>query len=74
MGIAGTVATAVWALFVLEGLAVPEAWFGVFMLSGAVGGILGSMVASRLKHRLGTGPVMAISNVATSLAFSATFN
>jgi Na+/melibiose symporter-like transporter len=69
MGIAGNVATAVWALFVLEGLAVPEAWFGVFMLSGAVGGILGSVVAARLQARLGAGMVMAIMNVAASIAF-----
>ena len=69
MGIAANVATAVWALFVLEGLGVPEAWFGVFMLSGAVGGILGSMVAARLKSWLGAGTVMAITNVTASLAF-----
>jgi Na+/melibiose symporter-like transporter len=69
MGIAATVATAVWALFVLEGLGVPEAWFGVFMLSGAVGGILGSLVAARLKLRLGAGMVMAITNLTASLAF-----
>jgi Na+/melibiose symporter-like transporter len=69
MGICGTIATAVWALFVLEGLGVPEAWFGVFMLSGAVGGILGSMVAARLKEWLGAGMVMAVMNVLASLAF-----
>ncbi|MDQ4137704.1 MAG: MFS transporter [Actinomycetota bacterium] len=69
MGIASTVATAVWALFVLKGLGVPEAWFGVFMLAGAVGGILGSMVAARLKRWLGAGMVMAVTNVTASLAF-----
>jgi Na+/melibiose symporter-like transporter len=69
MGIATSVATAVWALFVLDGLGVPEAWFGVFMLSGAVGGILGSVVTSRLKVRFGAGPVMAIANLVASLAF-----
>jgi Na+/melibiose symporter-like transporter len=69
MGIAATIATAVWALFVLEGLGVPEAWFGVFLLSGAIGGILGSMVAARLQLRLGTGLVMAVTNVTASLAF-----
>ncbi|MFC0680999.1 MFS transporter [Lysobacter korlensis] len=69
MGIAANVATAVWALFVLEGLGVPEAWFGIFMLSGAVGGILGSMVSARLKSWLGAGLVMAITNLTASLAF-----
>jgi Na+/melibiose symporter-like transporter len=69
MGIAGNVATGVWALFVLEGLGVPEAWFGIFMLSGAVGGILGSMAAARLKSWLGAGMVMAVMNVTASLSF-----
>lgn len=49
-------------LFVLERLEVPEKWFGVFMLSGAVGGILGAAVVSPLKHRFGAGPVMAAAN------------
>jgi Na+/melibiose symporter-like transporter len=69
MGVAANVATAVWVLFVLDGLGVPEAWFGVFMLSGAVGGILGSLVASKLKSRLGAGLVMALMNLAASVAF-----
>jgi Na+/melibiose symporter-like transporter len=69
MGMVATVATAVWVLFVLERLGVPESWFGVFMLSGAVGGILGSMAASRLKTLLGTGMVMAVTNLTASLAF-----
>jgi Na+/melibiose symporter-like transporter len=49
-------------LFVLERLDVPEQWFGVFMLSGAVGGIVGAVVVSPLKVRLGAGPVMAAAN------------
>ena len=34
-----------------SGCSVPEALFGVFMLSGAVGGILGAMLANRLEDR-----------------------
>lgn len=49
-------------LFVLERLAVPEQWFGVFMLSGAVGGIVGAVIVSPLKIRFGAGPVMAAAN------------
>ena len=49
-------------LFVLERLDVPEQWFGVFMLSGAVGGIVGAVVVSPLKVRFGAGPVMAAAN------------
>ncbi|KZM33579.1 MFS transporter [Oerskovia enterophila] len=49
-------------LFVLDRLDVPEQWFGVFMLSGAVGGIVGAVVVSPLKVRFGAGPVMAAAN------------
>ncbi|UTT61613.1 MFS transporter [Microcella humidisoli] len=50
-------------LFVLDTLAIPEAGFGLFLLSGAVGGLLGSVVASRLARRFGLGPVMAAMNL-----------
>ncbi len=50
-------------LFVLDTLAIPEAAFGLFLLSGAVGGLLGSVVASRLARRFGLGPVMAAANL-----------
>ncbi|GAA1741795.1 MFS transporter [Microcella frigidaquae] len=50
-------------LFVLDTLAIPEAAFGLFLLSGAVGGMLGSVVASRLARRFGLGPVMAAMNL-----------
>jgi len=50
-------------LFVLDTLAVPEAAFGLFLLSGAIGGLLGSLVASRLARRFGLGRVMAAANL-----------
>lgn len=50
-------------LFVLDTLAIPEAAFGLFLLSGAIGGLLGSVVASRLARRFGLGPVMAAMNL-----------
>lgn len=50
-------------LFVLDTLAVPEAAFGLFLLSGAIGGLLGSVIASRLARRFGLGPVMAAANL-----------
>lgn len=54
-------------LFVLDTLAIPEAAFGLFLLSGAVGGLLGSVVASRLARRCGLGPVMAAANLLAGL-------
>jgi Na+/melibiose symporter-like transporter len=63
IGIVTTAATASLVLFVLTRLGVPEALFGVFLLSGAVGGIGGSIIASRLKVRWGAGLTMAIMSV-----------
>lgn len=69
VGLAASAATASWVLFVLDRLSVPEALFGVFMLSGAVGGILGAVLANRLKTRLGAGLTMAIMSTVNGLAF-----
>ena len=68
VGIVTTAATASFVLFVLIKLEVPEAFFGVFLLSGAVGGILGSIIASRLKAAWGAGRTMAVMSVLDGLA------
>ncbi|TFD44757.1 MFS transporter [Cryobacterium frigoriphilum] len=59
-GLAFSFASASFVLFVLGPLRVPEAWFGVFMLSGAVGGIVASVYTAPLKNRLNAGPAMAL--------------
>ena len=59
-GLAMSFATASFVLFLLGPLGVPEAWFGVFILSGALGGIIASVVANPLKNRLNAGPTMAL--------------
>lgn len=68
-GIMSSAATAAAVLFVLDTLAVPEALFGVFLLSGAVGGLLGALITSRVKARLGTGLAMALGTTLAGLAF-----
>jgi len=68
VGICISAALATWVLFVLDRLAVPEAWFGAFMLSGAVGGVLGAVVVGPARNRLGAGPVMAIANLTAAAA------
>lgn len=68
-GISISAATASYVLYLVDLLGLPEALFGVFLLSGAVGGILGSMVATRLKARFGTGLTLALANIVASLAF-----
>lgn len=67
-GIGSSLAMASLVLFVLGPLGVAEEWFGVFMLSGAVGGIAGSLVADRCKRRWGTGPSSAWAMLLASLA------
>lgn len=70
IGLAFSAATAGFVLYLLERLGVPEEWFGIFMLSGAAGGIAGSVAASWFKERWGTGRAMAVANlVATSAIF-----
>jgi MFS family permease len=70
-GLAFAFATASYVLFVLNSLQVPEAWFGIFMLSGAVGGITGSVLANRLKNLWGAGTTMAVMSVLGGMTFIA---
>jgi MFS family permease len=67
-GIAYSFATASSVLFLLGPLGVPEAWFGAFMLTGAVGGLVGSVLAAPLKRRLGAGPAMALTLLVSDAA------
>jgi Na+/melibiose symporter-like transporter len=60
-------ASATLVLFVLDTLEVPEAAFGAFLLAGAAGGLLGSIVTSRVQARFGLGPVMAAANLLAGL-------
>ena len=68
LGIFTTAATASFVLFILDRLGVPEAFFGIFLLSGAIGGILGSVIANRLKAAWGTGLTMAVMSLLSGLA------
>lgn len=67
-GIMSSAALATFVLFALHKLGVPEALFGVFLLSGAVGGIVGAWLTERLKRRLGTGLAMAFASLFAGLA------
>jgi predicted MFS family arabinose efflux permease len=66
VGLMFSAATATFILFLVDDQGLPEEFFGLFMLSGAVGGILGSLVAGRLSARFGTGPTMAVANLVAS--------
>jgi MFS family permease len=65
-------ATSTFVLFVLDALGVPESWFGAFMLVGALGSLLGSLVVGRLQERFGTGRLMAATNLAGLVSLAVT--
>lgn len=69
-GLMSSAATASFVLYILDTLKVPEGLFGVFLLTGAVGGLIGAVVANRLKHLWGTGLTMAIATTTSGVAFA----
>lgn len=68
IGIATSAATATFVLYVLDTLDIPEAWFGVFMITGAIGGIVGSIIADAVERAWGAGLTMAVAAVVSGLA------
>ena len=67
-GLAISAATATLVLYLVQRVGLPPSLFGVFLLSGAAGAILGSLVVDRVKGLLGAGLTMAIGNVTFSAA------
>lgn len=63
VGLCFSASTSSFVLFLIERLGLPEALFGVFLLTGAFGALAGSFVASPLARRFGSGPTMAIANL-----------
>ncbi|WP_394769923.1 MFS transporter [Lacisediminihabitans sp.] len=68
VGICVSAATASFVLYLLGPLGLPEALYGVFLLTGAAGGVLGAALASRLGSWLGAGLAMAIATLLDALA------
>ncbi|GIJ00069.1 Na+/melibiose symporter-like transporter [Sediminihabitans luteus] len=68
IGLCFSAATATLALFVLDALGLDEAWYGAFLLCGAVGALLAATVVGRLKVRLGAGTAMAAANLVGPLS------
>lgn len=63
IGLCFSAATSGIVLFVIKHEHLPPSLFGTFLLSGALGGIAGSLVAAGLKKRLGAGLTMALANL-----------
>jgi len=67
-GLCFSAATASFVLFLVKQTGLPPSLYGVFLLTGAAGGVLGSVFASRFNRRLGLGWTMAWSNLVCCLA------
>jgi MFS family permease len=70
-GLAISAATASFVLYLVQRVGLPPSLFGVFLLSGAAGAIIGSLVVDRVKRLLGAGLTMAIGNVIFSVSIFA---
>jgi MFS family permease len=62
-GLCFSAATASFVLFLVKEAGLPPALYGTFLLTGAAGGILGSLFAAWFKRRLGAGTTMAFANL-----------
>lgn len=63
VGLCFSAATASFVLFLVERLGLPEAFFGIFLLTGAFGALVGSFIAAPLARRFGSGRTMAVANL-----------
>lgn len=70
-GLSISAATASIVLYLVQRVGLPTSLFGVFLLSGAAGAILGSLLVDRVKQRIGAGLTMAIGNVMFSASIFA---
>lgn len=66
IGLMFSAGTATFVLFLVDDQGLPEELFGLFMLTGALGGIAGSFLAPWLTTRFRAGPTMAVANVVAS--------
>lgn len=66
IGLMFSAGTATFVLFLVDDQGLPEELFGVFMLTGALGGIAGSFLAPWLTTRFRAGPTMAVANIVAS--------
>lgn len=67
VGFGFNVATATAVLFMRDTLGIPEAAYGVVLLGGAVGALLGAIISPKLSKRFGRGTVLAWSITLTTI-------
>jgi MFS family permease len=67
IGFGFNIATATMVLFLTKTLEVPQVLFGLLLLSGGVGGLIGAWAAPKLSARFGRGTVLSWSILLTSM-------
>ena len=68
IGATETMASSLLVLYVVDTLGVPESAFGAFLVSAGVGGLLGSLAASRVGAALGRVTAMVMASAFTAAA------
>jgi MFS family permease len=71
MGFVGSGYNAVMVLYALDVLGIPESLFGVFILTLAVGGVIGSLTATAVSARLGRANALRLAIALGGLMFAA---
>ncbi|WP_158602868.1 MFS transporter [Jiangella rhizosphaerae] len=70
LALLNSLAQAVFVLYALEVLGLPEAVYGVFVMTAAVGAVLGALAAPRLVRRFGRARMMAGSVLVTGASYA----
>lgn len=70
IGFCFAAATSNFALYAIDGLGLPEKWFGVFALTGAVGAVIGGLLAGRIAAAWGTGLTMAVCDLVSNVVIA----
>ncbi|WP_162606020.1 MFS transporter [Jiangella aurantiaca] len=70
LAVFNALAQAVFVLYVLDQLGLPDAVYGVFAMAAALGALLGALIVPRPVRRFGRGPVMVASVLVTGASYA----
>ncbi|SDT54719.1 MFS transporter [Jiangella sp. DSM 45060] len=70
LAVFNALAQAVFVLYVLDELGLPDAVYGLFAMAAAVGAVLGALIVPRLVRRFGRGPLMIASVLVTGASYA----
>ncbi|WP_157988062.1 MFS transporter [Jiangella endophytica] len=70
LAVFNSLAQAVFVLYVLDQLGLPDAVYGLFAMAAAVGAVLGALIMPRLTRRFERGPLMTTSVLVTGASYA----